>query len=131
MRKNSLLTPFFAHSIRRMTETGIINIQKKRHMAAEPNCKPVREKGRPLGMEKFASLFAFYIVGCIISLIVLVMENIFQPKFCFQSHVLPTKSTDGATISTTIEAIVKELDAFTDEQAIKLYLLNKVKAIVL
>ena len=82
-------------------------------------------------MEKLASLFAFYIVGCIISLIVLVVENIFQPKSCFQSHVLPTKSTDGATISTTIEAIVKELDAFTDEQAIKLYLLNKVKAKVL
>ena len=131
MKKDSLLTPFFAHGIRRMTETGIINIQKKRHMAAEPNCKPVREKGRPLGMEKFASLFAFYIVGCIISLIVLVVENIFQPKSCFQSHVLPTKSTDRATISTTIEAIVKELDAFTDEQAIKLYLLNKIKAKIL
>ena len=82
-------------------------------------------------MEKFASLFAFYIVGCIISLIVLVVENIFQPKSCFQSHVLPTKSTDRATISTTIEAIVKELDAFTDEQAIKLYLLNKIKAKIL
>ena len=80
MAKDSPLTPFFAHGLRKMAESGITNIHTKRHTISKPNCKPLRTKGRPLGMEKFASLFAFYSICCIISLIILVMENIFKPS---------------------------------------------------
>ena len=83
MKKRSPLTPFFAQSIRKITETGILDAQRKRHTISEPNCKPVREKGRPLGFEIFASLFTFYAIACIISLMLLVMENIFHPKSKF------------------------------------------------
>ena len=76
MKKQSLLTPFIAHGIRKMAESGITNLHSKRHVSSKPNCKPVRSKGRPLGLEKFASLFTFYIIGCIVSLIILVIENI-------------------------------------------------------
>ena len=120
MKKESLLTPIFAHSIRRMTETGIINIQKKRHMVPKPNCKPVREKGKPLGMEKFASLFVFYIVGCIVSLTILALEIIFKSWFQ-QKDVLSMSSTDAISISKEIGTIVKQIDALTQHKAINLH----------
>ena len=80
MQKNSPLTPFFAHAIRKLRESGITDRISKRHIPPEPNCKPLQAKGQPLGMEKFASLFAFYCIGCIISLIILVMENVLKPS---------------------------------------------------
>ena len=79
MKKHSPLTPFIAHGIRKMAETGITNLHSKRHIVSEPNCKPLQSKGRTLGLEKFASLFTFYIIGCIVSLIILVIENIHKP----------------------------------------------------
>ena len=79
MKKNSPLTPFIANGIRKMAETGITNLHTKRHIVSKPNCKPLESKGRTLGLEKFASLFTFYIIGCIFSLIILVIENIHKP----------------------------------------------------
>ena len=80
MAKNSTLTPFFAHGILKMKERGIYNAYSKRHFISEPNCKPLREEGKPLGMEKFAPLFVFYLGGCAMSLIIFVLENIFKPS---------------------------------------------------
>ena len=78
MKKQSPLTPFIAHGIRKMAESGITNLHTKRHIVSEPNCKPLRSKGRPLGLDKFASLFTFYIIACVVSLIILVIENIYK-----------------------------------------------------
>ena len=128
MKKHSLLTPFFAYSIRRMTETGIVSIQRKRHIIPEPNCKPFREKGRPLGFENFASLFTFYIIGCIISLIVLVMENTFHPKSALRQDVLPMKSVDEMILSRKIEAFVNVLNSLTDDKTVQLFLWNEAKS---
>ena len=77
-------------------------------------------------MEKVASIFAFYIIGCIISLIVLVMENIFRPKLAW-----PNESTDEINLSRKINALVNELDAFTDNEVVKLFLWNEVKSRIL
>ena len=82
MRKQSPLTPFIAHGIRKMAESGITNLHNKRHIVSAPNCKPLQSKGRPLGLEKLAFLFTFYIIGCIVSLITLVIENIYKSFSC-------------------------------------------------
>ena len=84
VQKNHQLTPFVANQIIKMNERGITNILKRRHVVPEPNCKPSQAKGRPLGMEKFASLFVFYSIGCIVSLIILVIENVFRPSRSLQ-----------------------------------------------
>ena len=78
MNKGSQFTPFIAHELKKLSEVGIKNILAKRHIIPDPNCKPLQIKGKSLGMEKFASCFAFYSVGIVISLIVLVIEVIFK-----------------------------------------------------
>ena len=83
MAKNSHLTPFLAHSVRKVVERGILDNYKKRHIIAEPNCKPVRNEGQPLGMEKLAPLFLLYLAGVVMSGIILVMENIIKPSRTF------------------------------------------------
>ena len=80
MAKNSHLTPFLAHSVRKMAERGILNNYQKRHIIAEPNCKPIRNEGQPLGMEKLAPLFLLYLAGLVLSGIILIMENISKPS---------------------------------------------------
>ena len=83
MAKNSYLTPFLAHSVRKMIERGIVNNYRKRHITTAPNCKPIRNEGQPLGMEKLAPLFLLYLAGVMMSGIILVMENIFKPSRTF------------------------------------------------
>ena len=63
-----------------MIERGIKDAYSKRYIPSEPNCKPLREEGQPLGMDKFTPLFVFYLVGCAASLITFLMENIFKPS---------------------------------------------------
>ena len=116
-----------------MIETGIFSIHKKHHIVSKPNCKPVREKGRPLALEKIASIFVFYIIGCIVSLIVLVMENIFGPKSTLWSHhaLASAKTNEYETaMSKKIDVILKELNTFTNDKEMKLFLLDEIKSIV-
>ena len=124
-QKNYQLTPFIANKIIKMQERGITSILKRRNLVPEPNCKPQYAKGRPLGMDKFASLFVFYSIGCIISLIILLMENVFKPSgnLQFQSHSL----NNVGIVNLKKEAIAKamrELDAYSNEQDLKLILLE-------
>ena len=111
LKKDSPLTPFIANGILKMAESGITNIHAKRHIISKPNCKPLRAKGRPLGIEKFASLFAFYSTGCILSLIILVMENIFKPsRPLFHQRVsIRNESTDDQILKTKLDAIQKQM----------------------
>ena len=103
MKKQSPLTPFIAHGIRKMAESGITNLHTKRHIVSEPNCKPLQSKGRPLGLEKLAFLFTFYIIGCVISLITLVIENIYKP-FSFRKKQSHEK-----------EELMRKIDAYRDD----------------
>ena len=65
MKKDSPLTPFVAHAIKMIAETGVKNNLSKRHgVISEPNCKPIRTKGRSLGMPFFLALFVAYFICC-------------------------------------------------------------------
>ena len=110
MKKQSPLTPFIAHGIRKMAESGITNLHNKRHIVSEPNCKPLRSKGRPLGLEKFASLFTFYIIACVVSLIILVIENIYKSV----SSKKTTRSVPSMQ-SHIKEELIRKIDASKDD----------------
>ena len=109
MKKQSPLTPFIAHGIRKMAESGITNLHTKRHIASEPNCKPLQSKGRPLGLEKLVFLFTFYIIGCVVSLITLVIESIYKSFSC-------KKNTQGSPSmpSHQKEELIRKIDAFNE-----------------
>ena len=78
MNKGSQFAPFIAHELKKLTEVGIKKALAKRHIIPQPNCKPSFTKGKSLGMEKFASFFALYSVGIVVSLIILLIEVIFK-----------------------------------------------------
>ena len=122
MKKHSSLTPFIAHALKKMAETGINNILARRHIESEPNCKPTRAKGNPLGMEKFASLFVLYSISCFVSLIILVMENIHKP----------TKSEKASPKYSIIkiEGIQNEMQSFSEDDTEPMHLRCKVKQLL-
>ena len=64
-------------------------------------------------MEKFASLFAFYFIGCIISLILLVMENVLKP-----SKTLQNQLTNKADEKEAINKAMQELGAYSNDQQV-------------
>ena len=135
MEKDSTLTPFFANGVLKMAESGITNIHTKRHIISKPNCKPLQAKGRPLGMAKFASLFAFYSIACTISLIILVMENIFKPSppqpFEYHSPLHFHHSQDDGILKTKIETIINEWNTFSDDNAMQIFLFTQIKSLLL
>ena len=98
-----------------------MKLKYKRHIITKPNCKPLRATGQPLGMEKFAYLFAFYLIGLVISLILLVLENIFKPSK--PAYLLQDKANQRK-----IKLLKKLLNSLTDQTDVKLYLLNEVKS---
>ena len=122
-QKNYQLTPFIANEIIKMQERGITSILKRRNLVPEPNCKPQYAKGRPLGMDKFASLFVFYSIGCVISLIILTIENVFKPSRNFQFH---SSNNDGIINlkKGAISKAMRELDAYSNDQDLQLILLK-------
>ena len=123
MKKQSPFTPFIAHGIRKMAESGITNLHTKRYIASEPNCKPLKSKGRPLGLEKLAFLFIFYAIGCFISLIILVVENIVKRS----KPISQKESPDESMILQKIESMKREIDSFTNNEEVQLYMLQKIK----
>ena len=129
MKKKSNLTPFIAHEIKKMKEKGITNVLTKRHIMPEPNCEPPSSKGVSLGMEKFASLFVFYINCCIVSLIILVMENIFKPSRNHISHSnFFQKYSEETELKLKLEALEKEIKKLGANNA--MVLLNEVKLLM-
>ena len=119
MSRKSALTPFIANGLRKMVERGVWNNQWKRHIILKPNCKPLRATGQSLGMEKFASLFGFYLIGLTVSLIILVIENIFRPS--------KTGYVYSQEDVRKIKLLKKVLGTLTDKRNKKLFLLNEVK----
>ena len=125
VKRNSPLPSFLAHLIRKLRETGIINMLVQRHVIPEPNCKPRQTKGRSLGLEKFASLFVFYFICCIVSLIILLVENIYKPSHGYASQLLASKSSP---LSLKLNALHRELETIEAKDA--LILLNEVMALM-
>ena len=130
MKKHSLLTPFIADGIRKMTEAGIMNVLSKRHVVPEPNCKPSQAKGRPLGMEKFASLFVFYSIGCIVSLIILVIEIVIKPSSSLQMQQKTLERDINLKFKKeAINKSMKHLDSFSNDKEVQLLLFQMRKLI--
>ena len=130
MKKHSPLTPFIADGIRKLTEAGIMNILYKRHVVPEPNCQPSEAKGRPLGMEKFASLFIFYLICCIVSLIILVIENVFRPSSTLQMQQKTLERDSNLKFKKeAIKKSMKHLDTFSNDKEVQLVLFQMQKLI--
>ena len=113
MNKNSPLTPFIAHELKKLAEVGIQNVLSKRHIIPEPNCEPIHTssyKNLGLGMETFASIFAFYLIGFVVSLIILVLENIFKPS----------KPNTPQAEKLRLEALQKELKIFAKHNGLRI-----------
>ena len=123
MAKKSLFTQFISHFLNKMSQTGITNHLEKQFIPSKPNCEPLKPKGQPLSLEKFASLFVFYFIGCILSLIVLMIENIVKHS----RHQYTSKIHENLEIYQTIEAIKNELENGADNKAI----LTEVKKLIL
>ena len=77
LKKHSPLTPFFATTIMKLAEFGITDVISKRFYHKHA-CPMDQKKGKSLGMEKFAPLFAIYLACCIMSLTILIIEIIFE-----------------------------------------------------
>ena len=110
MKKNSPLTPFVAHTIKMMGETGIKdNLSKRHNVMSEPNCKPIRTKGRSLGMPFFLVLFVAYCISCIISVIIFILEHAFKPKI--DKMVQPRLGVLKKQLDNKIEDLIKLMES--------------------
>ena len=125
MKRNSPLTPFVAHLIRKIMETGIINMLAKRHVIPEPNCEPQQTRGRSLGLEKFASLFVFYFICCIVSVIILLLEIVNKPSQGYSSQSMASQSSP---LDLKLNALHQELETIQAKDA--LILLNELKTLM-
>jgi hypothetical protein len=130
LKKHSPLTPFIANGIRKLTETGIMNILYKRHVVLEPNCQPLQAKGRPLGMEKFASLFIFYLIFSIVSLIILVIEIVTKASSSLQMQQKTLERDSNLKFKKeAINKSMKHLDNFSNDKEVQLLLFHMKKVI--
>ena len=110
MKKDSPLTPFVAHAIKKMAETGVKNNLSKRHgVISEPNCKPIRTKGRSLGMPFFLALFVAYFSCCVICLIIFILEHAFKPE---KSKMIlkPTSNILKKELDKKVEELMKHIE---------------------
>ena len=117
MSRKSHLTPFIAHGLRKTAERGITDNYSKRYIIPEPNCKPLNQEGQPLGMEKFASLFVFYLAGIAISGIIFVIEI----------TIKPAKNSSIWQTQNNIDKLEIFIEKLTTDTKMKLYLLSEVK----
>ena len=111
MKKDSPLTPFVAHAIKMMAENGVKNNLSKRHgVISEPNCKPIRTKGRSLGMPFFLALFVAYFICCIICFIIFVLEHAFKPE---KSRMIlkPTFNNLKKELDKKVEDLMKHVES--------------------
>lgn len=95
----------------------------KRHVVPEPNCKPVHSKGQPLGMEKFASLFVFYTIGCFASLVILIFEKVYKPS---KSQTLQYKMK---LKKEAISRSMKHLESYSNDKEVTILLFEMKKLI--
>ena len=125
MKKNSDLTLFIGQKIKKMKEIGITSFLTKRYLIPEANCKSLHKEGKSLGMEKFASLFVFYSMCCVFSLIILVLENIIKPT---KNNLFPKQYSDNTIVlNMKLNALQEELEICGTREAINL--LNDIRAL--
>ena len=75
MRKNSTLTPFISHEIRKLTERGVTNMLQKRYRKLDPTCKPTISTGTSMTLEKIASFFVLFFTLLLVSILIYIFES--------------------------------------------------------
>ena len=74
MRRNSPFTKFFNKKILQILENGQLDLYRFRNSQANTQCNPPKERGDALGFSKLISLFAMFICGICLSLIMYFFE---------------------------------------------------------
>ena len=111
MKKGSQYTRFFTQEMRRLTTTGNIDFLKKRYLAASfQSCKPSL-KDKPLGYEKLSLLFAILMFGCIVSILVVLLECMIQHKKMKREF-----KADGKEISLMERRFGEYLEGLSDQE---------------
>ena len=87
----------------------------------EPNCRPLNQEGQPIGMEKFATLFLFFITGCILSLVIYAFEIVFKPT-------APASKMQSEEIIKNIDLLLNSLERLTNNKALKWHLVEELES---
>ena len=69
---------FMKQIIFEITENGQLNKLLKKWTVPKPDCSPIHKDGKPLSLEKMISLFIFPIIGILIAIIIIIIENMFH-----------------------------------------------------
>ena len=98
MRKNSPFTKFFNKKILQILENGQLDLYRFRNSQINTQCNPPKERGDALGFSKLISLFAMFICGICLSLIM-----------CFFECAKKSKRIDdqGGNVNITDELLTK------------------------
>ena len=84
MKKNSSLTPFISHEIRKSIQRGLTNLLQERYKKLDPTCKPTISVGKSMSLERIASFFVIFLTLAFVSFLI----YIFESQLC--RKVIPT-----------------------------------------
>ena len=99
MRKNSPFTKFFNKKILQILENGQLDLYRFRNSQVNTQCNPPKEKGDALGFSKLISLFAMFICGICLSLIM-----------CFFECAKKSKRIDNQEIENTTNELLTKIE---------------------
>ena len=78
--KGSPYKKFFEHLFDQLRENGQLDLYAQRYALPHLGCSHPKTEGDSLGMLKLASLFLVFVLGVILSFIILCSEQLYQPK---------------------------------------------------
>ena len=99
MRKNSPFTKFFNKKILQILENGQLDLYRFRNSQINTQCNPPKERGDALGFSKLISLFAMFICGICLSLIM-----------CFFECAKKSKRIDNQEIENTTNELLTKIE---------------------
>ena len=78
MKKGSQFTRIFTHEMKKLQTTGNLDLLKNRYSGTQACMQRLKEKS--LGYEKLSLLFAIFLFGCIMSILLVILEYMIQWK---------------------------------------------------
>ena len=69
---------FMKQIIFEITENGQLNRLVQKWTVPKPDCRPLHKEGKPLSLEKMISLFIISMIGILIAIIIIIIENVFH-----------------------------------------------------
>ena len=110
--KGSPYKKFFEHLFDQLRENGQLDLYAQRYALPHLGCSHPKTEGDSLGMLKLASLFLVFVLGVILSFIILCYEKLNQPKR-FRS------CQDAQKIKEIIENTMKGLIPLLSDSSLK------------